>query len=134
MPDARAPLTRRSGLRLEADAHSGRSGLDSGTGLSGGRGRLRCSSGIQEFDLIVQDLSIASNAGDKFHHLGKDLIGVTPIAADANDSQRSQLPKVLIFDLGDGYIEFVSNLCSDRFQHPSLALKGLIFGKAKSHP
>ena len=112
-----------------------RSDLDRKGDSLGGRERLRCPllKSMQDLDLVIQDLGIPSNGANEFHHLGENFIGMTSIVAHTYDTQRAQLPEIVVIDLGYGYIELVLHPSGDRLHHLALALKRSVFGQTKPH-
>jgi len=90
--------------------------------------------GIQELDLVVQDLGIAPVGLDKVHHMRQGLVDMAAVVADAGYAQCSHLPHVLVIDLSDGDVELILHPGGDRPEHHSLALKGMVFRDTQPDP
>jgi hypothetical protein len=72
--------------------------------------------------LVVKDFQVAPLVLHKRNYVGKDLVGVAGIVADAADSQGKPLPKVLVIHLGHRHVELVPNAAGQRTGYLPLAL------------
>ncbi len=69
----------------------------------------------QNLNFIIDYLYLKPTANNKVHHLWQDFIGEPTIIANTANTDGSQLPQVVVINLGDGNIESTSDAGGNRF-------------------
>ncbi len=70
--------------------------------------------------MIIQDFHFKTSVGDKIGDPGYYFVGVALIVAYAANTESSYLPGIVIINLGNRDVEFISNAAGDGLEHTAL--------------
>jgi hypothetical protein len=89
-------------------------------------------SNVDNFDFIIEYFYIKVAALNETNRSGKDPIGMPLVIADTANPDGSQLPGIIIVNLGNGHIELIAHPARDRLKNLPFTLERHIFRQAET--
>jgi hypothetical protein len=84
-------------------------------------------------DFVIEYLDIEATSDNEVDYPGKDLIGMPVIIADTTYADSCYLPGIIVIDLGNSDIEFITYAADNGFQDLPLTLERHVFRYAETY-